>query len=159
METTGVLEVLRETPLTAGLGHPERRRLAGLCEVRRAQPGDILLREGGETAHLGIVRSGRVALRLQVPGRGSTTVLTVEAGDVFGWSAVVPPYRATSTAIAMEPSEVLLCEARALREALNEDEDLAAALYPRLLQAVARRLEATRLQLLDVFGRAEESAW
>ena len=158
METTGVLEVLRETPLTAGLGHPERRRLAGLCEVRRAQPGDILLREGGETAHLGIVRSGRVALRLQVPGRGSTTVLTVEAGDVFGWSAVVPPYRATSTAIAMEPSEVLLCEARALREALNEDEDLAAALYPRLLQAVARRLEATRLQLLDVFGRAEESA-
>jgi CRP/FNR family transcriptional regulator, cyclic AMP receptor protein len=159
METINVLEVLRETPLTAGLGHPERRRLAGLCQVQRAEPGHILLREGGETAHLGIVRSGRVALRLQVPGRGSTTVLTVEAGDVFGWSAVVPPYRATSTAIAIEPSEVLVCEARALRAALEEDEDLAAALYPRILQAVARRLEATRLQLLDVFGRAEESAW
>ena len=159
METIAAMDVLRETPLTAGLGHPERRRLAGLCQVRRAEPGDILLREGSDTTHLGIVRSGRVALRLQVPGRGSTTVLTVEAGDVFGWSAVVPPYRATSTAIAIEPSEVLVCEARALREALDEDEDLAAALYPRILQAVARRLEATRLQLLDVFGRAEEHAW
>ena len=122
------MEVLRETPLTAGLGHPERRRLAGLCQVRRAEPGDILLREGSESAHLGIVRSGRLALRLQVPGRGSTTVLTVEAGDVFGWSAIVPPYRATSTVVAIEPSEVLVCEARALREALGEDEDLAAAL-------------------------------
>jgi CRP-like cAMP-binding protein len=159
METIGAMEVLRETPLTAGLGHPERRRLAGLCQVLRAEPGDILLREGSPTAGLGIVRSGRIALRVQVPGRGSTTVLTVEAGDVYGWSAVVPPYRATSTAIAIEPSEVLVCEARALRDALDEDEDLAAALYPRILQAVARRLEATRLQLLDVFGRAEEQAW
>jgi CRP-like cAMP-binding protein len=159
METIGAMEVLRETPLTAGLGHPERRRLAGLCQVLRAEPGDILLREGSPTAGLGIVRSGRIALRVQVPGRGSTTVLTVEAGDVYGWSAVVPPYRATSTAIAIEPSEVLVCEARALRDALDEDEDLAAALYPRILQAVARRLEATRLQLLDVFGHAEEQAW
>ena len=159
METIGAMEVLRETPLTAGLGHPERRRLAQLCQVRRAEPGDVLLREGNQTTHLGIVRSGRIGLRLQVPGRGSTTVLTVEAGDVFGWSAVVPPYRATSTAIAIEPSEVLICEARALRDALDEDEDLAAALYPRILQAVARRLEATRLQLLDVFGRSEEPAW
>jgi CRP-like cAMP-binding protein len=159
METIGAMEVLRETPLTAGLGHPERRRLAGLCQVLRAEPGDILLREGSPTTGLGIVRSGRIALRVQVPGRGSTTVLTVEAGDVYGWSAVVPPYRATSTAIAIEPSEVLVCEARALRDALDEDEDLAAALYPRILQAVARRLEATRLQLLDVFGRAEEQAW
>ena len=26
METIGAMEVLRETPLTAGLGHPERER-------------------------------------------------------------------------------------------------------------------------------------
>jgi CRP/FNR family transcriptional regulator, cyclic AMP receptor protein len=159
METVSAMEVLRKTPLTAGLGHPERRRLARLCQVRLAEPGEVLLREGGETTRLGVVRSGRVALRLQVPGRGSPTVLTVEAGDVFGWSAVVPPYRATSTAIAIERSELLVFEARALRDALDEDEDLAAAIYPRLLRAVARRLEATRLQLLDVFARAEEAAW
>ena len=159
METVSAMEILRRTPLTAGLGHPERRRLAALCRVHMADAGEVLLREGSETSQLGVVRRGRVALRLQVPGRGSPTVLTVEAGDVFGWSAVVPPYRATSTAIAIEPSELLVFEARALRDALDEDEDLAAALYPRLLRAVARRLEATRLQLLDVFARAEEAAW
>ena len=159
MESVSTMEILRKTPLTAGLGHPERRRLAALCRVRTANSGEVLLCEGSETTQLGVVRSGRVALRLQVPGRGSPTVLTVEADDVFGWSAVVPPYRATSTAIAIEHSELLVFEARALRDALEEDEDLAAALYPRLLRAVARRLEATRLQLLDVFARAEEAAW
>ena len=71
----------------------------------------------------------------------------------------VARYGGTTAAIAIEPSELLVFEARALRDALDEDEDLAAALYPRLLRAVARRLEATRLQLLDVFARAEEAAW
>ena len=33
------------------------------------------------------------------------TILTVEPGDIFGWSAIVPPHRATSTAVAIEPVE------------------------------------------------------
>src|SRR3989304_1146259 len=45
----------------------------------------------------GLARSGRVALRLHVPGRGQVTILTVEPGDIYGWSAIVPPYRSTST--------------------------------------------------------------
>ena len=40
-----------------------------------------------------------------------------------------------------------------LRAALKEDHALAASLYPRVLKAVARRLRATRLQLLDLFAR------
>ena len=33
-------------------------------------------------------------LRVRVPERGPITILTVEPGDVVGWSAVVPPFRA-----------------------------------------------------------------
>jgi len=49
--------------------------------------------------------------------------------------------------------------ARALREALDRDEELAAALYPRILRSVARRLEATRLQLLDLFAQDTGTPW
>ena len=144
----------------AGLSPHAVTRLSECCASVTSYPVDaVIMREGDDTHPFGIVASGRVALRLLVPERGATTILTVEPGDVLGWSALVPPYRATSTAIAIEPSELLVFDARALRDALDEDEDLAAALYPRLLRAVARRLEATRLQLLDVFARAEEAAW
>jgi hypothetical protein len=36
---------------------------------------------------------------------------------------------------------------------------LAAAVFRRVLDAVARRLEATRTQMLDLFARAEREPW
>ena len=159
MDTTAVLEVLRDSPFGAGLPRSSRRCLVGLGRLRVARTGDTLLGEGGPTSELGIVRSGRLALRLAVPGRGPTTVLTVEPGDLFGWSALVPPYRSTSTVVAVEPAQVVVFDAAALRAALAEDPELAAAIYPRVLRAVARRLEGTRLQLLDLFHLDRDRAW
>ena len=75
---------------------------------------------------LGIVVSGRVALRLRVPERGPTTVLTAEPGNIVGWSAVVPPHRATSTAVALVPTELLFLDGEALRAELDADPALAA---------------------------------
>jgi len=153
VDTATFVDVLGGSQFLRDLAPQARRRLAELAQRRRADVGDVLLREGTMTEALGVVLDGRVALRLLVPGRGTMTVLTVEPGDVFGWSAVVPPYRSTSTAVAIEPTTAVVFPARALREALDGDVQLAATLYPRILQSVARRLGATRLQLLDVFGR------
>jgi CRP/FNR family cyclic AMP-dependent transcriptional regulator len=159
VETTGLIDALRESPLTAGLGGAERRRLASFARSLSVPAEGVLLQEGEPTPYLGVVVAGRVALRMRVPGRGPITVMTVEPGDIFGWSAVLAPYRATSTAIAVEATESIVLEAPALRLALESDEDLAAALYPRILRSVARRLEGTRLQLLDLFGQDQDRAW
>ncbi|HLO35673.1 MAG TPA: cyclic nucleotide-binding domain-containing protein [Candidatus Deferrimicrobium sp.] len=159
MDAPAIADALRASPFTAGLGRSDRRRLESLATLRTVAVGDVLLREGEETPHLGIVVEGRIALRLLVPGRGPITVLTVEEGDLFGWSAIVPPYRATSSAIAVAPGKVVLFDAAALREALASDDDLAAAIHPRLLQIVVRRLGATRAQLLDLFATEGARAW
>jgi CRP-like cAMP-binding protein len=71
----------------------------------------------------------------------------------------VPPYRATSTAVALAPTELAHFDGPALRTALAADSDLAAELYPVLLNAVARRLEGTRLQLLDLFSDRWVEPW
>lgn len=159
MDSATLVDALAGSPFLGDMAAAQRRRLAEIARPLDVAPDTILLREGADTTELGVVRTGRVGLRLSVPERGGITILTVEPGDVFGWSAVVPPYRSTSTAIAIEPTTGVIFPARALREALDADEDLAAALYPRLLRSVARRLEATRLQLLDVFGRYPDEPW
>ena len=114
------------------------------------------MREGAAVDSLGVVVDGRLAIRLNVPGRGVVTVLTVEPGDFIGWSALVPPHRATSTVVALEPTTVVTFDGPALRAALDADPALAAAVLRRVLDAVARRLAATRTQLLDLFARAEQ---
>ncbi len=148
----------------ASLPSETQARLATLARQERVEPGTILFREGEPTGTFSIVLRGRVALRMLVPERGMVTILTVERGDVLGWSAIVPPHRATSTGIAIEPVELLAFDGEQLRDALRSDTALGASLYPRLLHAVGRRLAATRLQLLDLFakdgfGRSEIAPW
>jgi len=142
----------------SGLSPHAVSRLADCCaSVRTFAADDVILKEGSDTETFGIVLDGRVALRLLVPERGAVTVMTVEPGDVVGWSALVPPYRATSTAVAVAPTRLLAFESAPLRKALQEDPALAATVYPRVLEAVARRLGATRHQLLDLYGREREA--
>ncbi len=150
---------LATTWFGADLSPHARAAFLDLARVVEVPAGTEMTREGELTTEFGLVLSGRVALRLVVPGRGRTTILTVEPGDVVGWSAVVPPYRATSTAVTVIPVRALVVEAVALRTALHADDALAASLYPRLLETMARRLQGTRLQLLDLFAGQLEGAW
>lgn len=139
----------------AGLSPEAVERLAAIARLRDVDAGTELTREGQVTEAFSIVLSGRVALRTLVPERGMVTILTVEPGDVVGWSAIVPPHRGTATGIAIEPVRILELPGEPLRAILRADHALAASVYPRVLQAVSRRLAATRLQLLDLFAREE----
>jgi CRP-like cAMP-binding protein len=119
----------------------------------------VLLREGGPADDLGIVQDGRLAIRLRVPGRGETTILTVERGDIVGWSALVPPHRSTSTVVAVVPTTMLLIDGAALRAELEADPATAAPVYRAVLGAMSRRLTETRLQLLDLFTTSGMEPW
>lgn len=145
--------------LTRELSPEQRDELAALGRLATLPANTALTREGEPTEDCAIVLQGRVALRMRVPERGMVTILTVEPGDIVGWSAIVPPYRATSTAVAITPVELALFNGRRLRDHLERDQQLAAGLYPLVLRAVARRLEGTRLQLLDLFTQRWVEPW
>jgi CRP-like cAMP-binding protein len=101
-----------------------------------------------------------VALRLRVPELGDrVTIVTIEPGEILGWSAVVAPYRATVDAVATERARILVFDAGTLRERLASDDALAAALLPEVLEAVSRRLTTSWHQLLDLFATRGQEAW
>jgi CRP-like cAMP-binding protein len=158
-DQASLVAVLNSTWFASGFDPAIQTRLAELSRPFSAEPGTEIFREGDPSDILGVVTKGRVALRTLVPERGDITILTVEPGDIFGWSAIVPPYRVTSTAIAIEPVEAIVFDAAPLRAALREDCALAHALYPRVLVAVSRRLNATRLQMLDLFAAEQVRTW
>jgi CRP/FNR family cyclic AMP-dependent transcriptional regulator len=157
--TDDAVDSLAGTWFGARLPSTALARLEPYLSVAQYAPGTEILREGEPTQTLGIVRSGRVALRLRVPERGPTTILTVEPGDVIGWSAIVAPHRATSTVVALLPTELLLIDGPGLRAELAADPELAAPVYLSLLEALERRLTGTRLQLLDLFTMTRNEPW
>jgi CRP-like cAMP-binding protein len=158
-DQASLVAVLNSTWFASGLEPGIQTRLAALSHAFTAEAGQEIFREGDESQVLGVLIKGRVALRTHVPERGDYTILTVEPGDVYLWSALVPPYRATSTAVAIEAVEAITFEGPALRAALREDAELAQAFYPRVLVAVERRLNATRVQLMDLLATEQVRRW
>jgi CRP/FNR family transcriptional regulator, cyclic AMP receptor protein len=124
------------------------------CDAREMSfaPGVLLLREGEEAHTLYLLRSGRVALELNVPGQGPTRLEMLKEGDILGLSWLFPPYRWHLDARALEPVEAFALEASCLHGPSPEHPVLEPALAMRLLRQLYERLERVRLQRLDVYG-------
>ena len=137
-----------------------RRRLEAMAQPLEFARGAEILHEGRDTPFLGVVETGRVALRLRVPELGDrVTIVTIEPGDLVGCSALVPPFRATVDSVATEPTRILAVDAAQLRERLAADRELAAAFLPLVLESMSNRLGASWQQLLDLFGPRVSGPW
>ncbi len=77
---------------------------------------------------------------------------TVAEGDVLGWSWLFPPYRWVFDAQALELTRALVFDGTCLRGKCEDDHNLGYELMKRFAHVVVQRLQATRLQLLDVYG-------
>jgi CRP-like cAMP-binding protein len=146
-------------PIVDALPAGPRARLLDRIAVLELDSGATFMREGEVTSFLAIVVRGRVALRMRVPERGAITILTLDPGDIVGWSAIVAPFRATTTATTLEPTELAVLEAMELRDLLATDHEVAAAFLPKILETVAARVAATRDQLLDLFHATGLDPW
>ncbi|MES2210285.1 MAG: cyclic nucleotide-binding domain-containing protein [Chloroflexota bacterium] len=146
-------------PILDALLDGPRDRLAAVVARLDLDAGVTFMHEGETTDFLAIVVEGRVGLQMRVPERGAITILTLDPGDIVGWSAIVAPYRATTSASTLEPTELAIVEAETLRDLLAHDPELAAALLPLVLDTVVARLAATRVQLLDLFQGRETDPW
>jgi hypothetical protein len=80
------------------------------------------------------------------------TIETIGEGEVLGWSWLFPPYRWQFDAQAVGLVRAIAFDGRCLRGKCEEDHDLGYWLMQRFAQVMSQRLQATRLQLLDLYG-------
>ena len=120
-----------------------------MCTSRR---GEFLFHEGDPANQFYLVRSGRVRLETLVPGRAPVVLETIQAGEVIGWSWLFPPYLWHFDAVATESVRATVFDGKCLRGKCEENHDLGYELAMRSAQIMMQRLQATRLQLLDVYG-------
>lgn len=118
----------------------------------RFKAGEFLFHEGEAANQFYLIRHGRVALQTFIPQRGSTTFITVEAGEVLGWSWLCPPFRWYFDARAVVPTRAISFDGRCLRAKCDAEPQLGYILMQRVSRIIVQRLQAARLQLLDMYG-------
>lgn len=151
MERKSLVEILSEHPFLEGFRPEHVQKMAEMALEVQFGRDQIIFREGQESGLFFLILSGRVALEVSAPGR-ILRVQTLGPGEELGWSSVLGEGGKHFQARSLETVRALAFEGARLRQACDQDPSFGYALMKRLLKVVAERLQATRLQLLDVYA-------
>jgi CRP/FNR family transcriptional regulator, cyclic AMP receptor protein len=147
-----VEQLIAELPVFAGLAPEHLALVAGCAGTAHAAAGTELFREGAAADAFFVLRRGAVALEAHLPAGPPLVIETLHAGDVVGWSWLVPPYRWHFDGRAVEDVRMIGFDAACLRGKAEADPALGYELLKRFSALMLERLQATRLRLLDVYG-------
>jgi len=145
-------EMILKHPFWSGLNLSYFRPLRECATFERYQAGQLLFQEGQEADHFFLIQTGQVRLDAFVPGRGSVTIQTVNAGAALGWSWLFPPYQWHFSAHANEKTELIAFDAQFLRATSEANHDFGYELIKRVSSVLLQRLHETRLLLVDFYG-------
>lgn len=126
--------------------------IAGCGSNTHFAGGQYLFREGEQADTFYVLRHGRVALETAAPQLGVRVVETIEAGEVLGWSWLFPPYRWHFSGRAIESVRAVRLDGACLREKCEQNHDFGYEVMKRFASIIIERLQATRLQLLDLYA-------
>jgi len=148
--------VLAEHPFFAKLEPHYLSIITGCAANVRFKSGEYIFREGESAEQFYIIRQGKVALETFTAGQGRVIIETIEDGEVLGWSWLFAPYRWHFSARAMKETRAIALDGACLRAKGEADHDLGYELVKRVAGIMVERLQATRLQLLDVYNTGQK---
>jgi len=144
--------LIKAHPFFNGLEPAHLKLIVGCARNERHAEGELLFREGEEANKFYVIREGRLAIDVHVPGRGPVCLQTLSDGEVLGAAWLFPPYRWQSSARVLQPTRLLAFDGKCLRGKCDEDHHLGYELAKRAAQILMKSLDAARLQLLDLYG-------
>lgn len=146
--------ILEEHPFLKGMSEAQIALLAGCASNVVFKPGQFIFREGESADAFYFIRQGKVQVETHIPHKGVLIIRTRTEGEILGWSWLVPPYRWHFDARAVDLTRAIALDGKCLRQKCEEDHDLGYEIMKRFSMVIAERLEATRLQLMDIYGNA-----
>jgi CRP-like cAMP-binding protein len=162
-------EVLRRYSFFGGLNQEQLATLAKACDELAVAPDVYFFDEGDSLDHLYLVLEGSVAVVIAVPDEsveqpvsgqltGTLTnrdvvIGTLGPGEAFGWSALVPPNRATSSAKATTGCRVATFDRQRLAQVFEDDPAFGYLMMQHIARVISDRLHAIRIESLEAFKR------
>lgn len=144
--------IIAEHPFLADLDPAFTSLMVGCAKNVRFNRGDYLFREGDPADKFYLIREGKVAVEIFAPQRTPIIVSTLGEGEILGWSWLLPPYQWKLNARALEYLRAIALDGKCLRNKCEQNHDLGYEVLKRFARIIEQRLEATRMQLLDVYA-------
>ena len=98
-------------------------KMVPLLQMRVFGEKDIVFQQGDDAEMFYMLKEGKVLLEVDASESISVSLGAMKSGFSFGWSSLFPGANYTSTAVCVEPSEVIAIPGRDLLRLMNEDHD------------------------------------
>ena len=133
----------------SGLEDGFMKFLSNSAQELQIKEGNVLFQQGKPADKFYLLRRGHVSV--QVPALvGPTLELQVLGEDqILGWSWLIPPYRWNFQARALEDSELLEFDGRAILARCEEDPKFGYELFKRFAALMSERLDSARQKIMD----------
>jgi CRP-like cAMP-binding protein len=143
--------------LLAKLSQEHVRKLLAIAEERNYDQDELIFPEGAKSEFLFLIASGNVALEIVAAGK-KIVLQTLGPGDAMGWSALTETTTTHFQARALSRVQSIAFDGAKLSAAFEYDHSLAYQVMKRLLALVTERLDLTRMQLIDMYGKKSTGA-
>ncbi len=140
--------LLKQNELFKKVSPEELKILTPLAGRETFASGSIIFNQGSRAEKIYLLDYGSIALKSAFSdGLEITYEMVTRKGDAFGLSALVTPFRFTTTAICLEKTGVMAFSQKNLMKSLSHYAPLGFKVMQNLCILLARRLQRTR-QLL-----------
>jgi CRP/FNR family cyclic AMP-dependent transcriptional regulator len=150
MNANALVDVLRAHPFLEGMKPGHILKMSEMALEVQFAKDQMIFKQGDESGLFYLILSGKVALEVTGPGR-VVRIQTVGEGEELGWSVVLAEGGKHFQARAIEPVRALTFDGPRLRQVCEQDPVFGYQFVRKLLKVVANRLQATRMQLLDLY--------
>jgi CRP/FNR family cyclic AMP-dependent transcriptional regulator len=142
-------ELIRRYPFFAGLSIDQIVTLAKVADEEMVETGHYFFKERDELRHFYIVLEGAVGIVIELPEQDKEVVTsTVGPGEIFAWSALVPPYNSTAGAKALAPCRVVRFDCDELEKVFEEDCRFGYLMTRKAAQVIRERMRDLRIESL-----------
>lgn len=152
MTIQNLTKVITEHPFFVGLDKEFCDLVSGCARNVRFEDGAYLFRKGEPANEFYLIREGRIGLQFATAAGKPLTFLTIGDNEVVGLSWLIPPYRWSIDARAIGRVRAIGIDARCLRGKCDADHHLGYELMMRFMPVLIERLNAARMQALDVYA-------
>jgi len=142
---------LQEMGFLQDMAPEHLEEIANIAQIRDFAKFDVVFREGEAAENMYLVMFGIVSLEICAPGAGCKQILTLGPGELLGWSSLLEQ-RYTARARTPQGARLLQINVAQLLKICDRDPQFGYELMRRTALALANRLSATRMQLLNVYG-------
>lgn len=152
MEIKTLEPILKELGFFKGLEQKYLELLVGCASNVRFEANSYIAHEGEAANHFYIVRHGSVAVEIHDSSKGVRRLQTLGDNELLGWSWLFEPYKWHFDVRALTLTRAIALDGACLRNKCENDPALGYEFMKRFAGVIVERLEAMRLQVLDIYG-------